>query len=61
MTAASQPMVFLTSNNTCDLSEALRRRCLYLRIDYPSPEREREVPARVEGLSDNKSLSASST
>ena len=54
MTATSRPMVFLTSNNTRDLSEALRRRCLYLRIDYPSPEREREILlARVEGLSES--------
>jgi MoxR-like ATPase len=54
MVASSQPMVFLTSNNTRDLSEALRRRCLYLRIDYPSPEREREILlARVEGLSES--------
>jgi MoxR-like ATPase len=35
--------VVLTSNNSRDLSEALRRRCLYLHIGYPSPEREREI------------------
>ncbi|MBO9362820.1 MAG: MoxR family ATPase [Thermoflexus sp.] len=34
------PMVFLTSNNTRELSEALKRRCLYLFIDYPSLEQE---------------------
>ena len=36
-------MVFLTSNNTRELSEALKRRCLFLHLDYPSPEREREI------------------
>ncbi|WP_273097053.1 AAA family ATPase [Thermoflexus hugenholtzii] len=34
------PTVFLTSNNTRELSEALKRRCLYLFIDYPSLEQE---------------------
>src|SRR6202521_5701861 len=37
------PLVFLTSNNTRELSEALKRRCLYLHIDYPTLEREREI------------------
>jgi MoxR-like ATPase len=37
------PLVFLTSNNTRELSEALKRRCLYLHLDYPSEEREREI------------------
>jgi MoxR-like ATPase len=37
------PMVFLTSNNTRELSEALKRRCLYLHIDYPSMAREKEI------------------
>jgi len=42
--AASQvPMVFLTSNNTRELSEALKRRCLYLHLDYPTMEREKEI------------------
>jgi MoxR-like ATPase len=51
MTATRRPMVFLTSNDTRDLSEALRRRALYLHIDYPMVEREREILlARVEGL-----------
>jgi MoxR-like ATPase len=46
------PMVFLTSNSSRDLSEALRRRCLYLHIDYPPAEREREiVRTRVPGIS----------
>jgi len=41
--ASQLPMVFLTSNNTRELSEALKRRCLYLHIDYPDLEREREI------------------
>ena len=42
--AAKQiPMVFLTSNNTRELSEALKRRCLFLHIDYPDMEREKEI------------------
>ena len=47
------PMVFLTSNNTRELSEALKRRCLYLHLDYPSLERERDiVRTRVPGITD---------
>jgi MoxR-like ATPase len=46
------PLVFLTSNNTRELSEALKRRCLYLHLDYPSLEREREIiVTRVPGIS----------
>ena len=37
------PLVFLTSNNTRELSEALKRRCLYLHVDYPDMEREKEI------------------
>ena len=49
--ADSQPLVILTSNNTRELSEALRRRCLFLHIPYPSPERERAILlARAPGL-----------
>jgi len=44
--ATRVPMVFLTSNNTRELSEALKRRCLYLHVDYPSPERERQIILR---------------
>jgi MoxR-like ATPase len=45
------PMVFLTSNNTRELSEALKRRCLYLYIGYPSVERERDIiVSRVPGI-----------
>ena len=39
------PFVILTSNATRELSEALRRRCLYLHLDYPSIERERSIIA----------------
>ena len=37
------PLVFLTSNNTRELSEALKRRCLYLHVDYPDIDREKEI------------------
>jgi MoxR-like ATPase len=54
MTANTQPMVFLTSNNTRELSEALKRRCLFLPIDYPDTEREQSIlNARVPGLSEH--------
>jgi MoxR-like ATPase len=54
MSANSQPMVFLTSNNTRELSEALKRRCLFLHIDYPDADREQEIlTTRVPGLSDH--------
>lgn len=50
--AISVPIVLLTSNNTRELSEALKRRCLFLHIDYPSPVREKEIlEAKVPGLS----------
>ena len=45
VTARHIPQVFLTSNNTRDLSEALKRRCLYLHLGYPSVEREAEIVA----------------
>ena len=41
--AKHQPVVVLTSNNTRELSEALKRRCLYLFIDYPSHEAELNI------------------
>jgi len=48
------PLVFLTSNNSRELSEALKRRCLYLYIDYPSVEREQEiVRSRVPGIAEH--------
>jgi MoxR-like ATPase len=43
ITAKQIPMVFLTSNNTRELSEALKRRCLFLHVDYPDMEREKEI------------------
>jgi MoxR-like ATPase len=57
ITAVRRPMVVLTSNATRELSEALKRRCLYLALDYPSAEREREivlsrVPDLAPGLAD---------
>jgi MoxR-like ATPase len=49
--ARAIPMVFLTSNNSRELSEPLKRRCLFLHIGYPSPEREQAIVlARVPGL-----------
>ena len=54
ITANQIPLVFLTSNNTRELSEALKRRCLYLHVDYPSLEREREIVlAKVPGVTAN--------
>lgn len=54
MQATSQPLVLLTSNNTRELSEALKRRCLFLHIGYPTVEREKQILlARVEGVSDH--------
>lgn len=41
--AVRRPFVVLTSNATRELSEALKRRCLYLHMDYPSAERERAI------------------
>jgi MoxR-like ATPase len=41
--ARTHPVVLLTSNNSRELTEALKRRCLYLWLDYPSPERELEI------------------
>ncbi len=52
--ATQIPMVFLTSNNTRELSEALKRRCLYLFVGYPDLERERDIILnRVPGISLN--------
>ncbi|MHB8696192.1 MAG: AAA family ATPase [Solirubrobacteraceae bacterium] len=53
VSAARRPLVIMTSNRTRELHDALKRRCLYHWIDYPSPEREREiVAARVPGAAD---------
>ena len=56
--ATRRPIVFLTSNATRELSEALKRRCLYLHLDYPSAEREKaivlsRVPEIAEQLADS--------
>ncbi len=48
------PLVFLTSNNTRELSEALKRRCLFLHVDYPDLEREKEIVlTKVPDISDS--------
>src|ERR687894_463223 len=41
--SSSEPVVLLTSNNTRELTEALKRRCLYLWLDYPDVEHELEI------------------
>ena len=56
--ASRRPIVFLTSNATRELSEALKRRCLYLHLDYPSADREKaivlsRVPEIAEQLADS--------
>jgi MoxR-like ATPase len=52
--ARQVPQVFLTSNSSRELSEALKRRCLFLHLDYPSVEREREIVlSRVPGISEH--------
>jgi MoxR-like ATPase len=43
VSAVRRPFVVLTSNATRELSEAVKRRCLYLHLDYPDAEREREI------------------
>ena len=54
ITAKQIPLVFLTSNNTRELSEALKRRCLFLHVDYPDMEREKEIVlTKVPGVSTN--------
>jgi MoxR-like ATPase len=51
ISAARRPIVLLTSNRTRELHDALKRRCLYHWIDYPTPERERAiVRARLPGV-----------
>jgi MoxR-like ATPase len=52
--ATHPPIIVLTSNRTRDLHDAVKRRCLYYSIDYPSPEREIEiVRRRVKGSSES--------
>ncbi len=54
VTATQIPLVFLTSNNTRELSEALKRRCLFLHIDYPQMDREKEIVlTKVPGITEN--------
>jgi MoxR-like ATPase len=54
ITATQIPLVFLTSNNTRELSEALKRRCLYLHVDYPQLEREKAIVlAKVPDISEH--------
>jgi MoxR-like ATPase len=43
ITGKQRPLVVMTSNNTRELSEALKRRCLYLHLDYPDLEREKDI------------------
>ena len=53
MASTRRPLVVLTSNATRELSEALKRRCLYLHLDYPDADREREIVlSQVPGLDD---------
>jgi MoxR-like ATPase len=53
VSAVQRPVVVLTSNRTRELHDALKRRCLYEWIDYPSPERERAiVHARIPSVPD---------
>ena len=53
MEAKRRPLVVLTSNRTRELHDALKRRCLYHWIDYPSREREAEiVRTRLPGVPD---------
>ena len=57
--ATTRPFVVLTSNATRELSEALRRRCLFLHIDFPEPElEERIVRLQVPGLDETLVTSA---
>jgi MoxR-like ATPase len=53
ITATLTPFVVLTSNNTRELSEALKRRCLFLHMHYPSLEREKQIiVARIPDIED---------
>ena len=57
VTARRRPLVILTSNRTRELHDALKRRCLYHWIDYPSPGRERQiVQARLPGVPERVAL-----
>ena len=53
VSAVRRPLVLLTSNATRELSEAVRRRCLYLHIDYPDSDREHAIlVGQVPGIED---------
>jgi len=57
VSASAPPVVILTSNRTRELHDALKRRCLYHWIDYPSPERERAiVHARIPSVPEEIAL-----
>ena len=59
--AVSIPHVVLTSNGTRELSDALRRRCLYHYVDYPQPDREaRIIMAHIDGIGASLSLQIAS-
>jgi MoxR-like ATPase len=54
--AATPPVVVLTSNRTREVHDAIRRRCLYQWVDYPTPERERAIlAAKAPGVPDRLS------
>ena len=60
--ATHPPVIVLTSNRTRDLHDAVKRRCLYHWIDYPSPEREVEiVRRRVKGASESLAVQVADT
>ncbi len=62
ISASRRPIVFLTSNATRELSEALKRRCLYLHLDYPSADREKAIVlSRVPELAEQLAGSLVST
>ena len=53
VSAVRRPFVILTSNASRELSEAVKRRCLYLHLDYPEAKREKEIVlSQVPGVSD---------
>ncbi|MEV6605243.1 MoxR family ATPase [Kutzneria sp. NPDC051319] len=58
ITATQRPFAVLTSNATRELSEALRRRCLFLHIDFPDEDLEKRIVlARVPGIDDTLATS----
>jgi MoxR-like ATPase len=60
--ATHPPVIVLTSNRTRDLHDAVKRRCLYHWIDYPTPQREVEiVRRRVKGASESLAVQVADT